>query len=108
MKLIFAVIQNDDERELLGKLTGEGFWATKLASTGGFLRTGNTTLMLGVEDDRVGDVVKILRDTCKARTVTMPAYPYAMESGLPTSFPVETRVGGATIFIMPMEQQLHL
>ena len=108
MKLIIAIIQNDDERALLTKLMKEGFRATKLASTGGFLRTGNTTLMLGVEDNRLDEALNLLRETCKTRKITLPSYPYAMETGMHVVYPVETRVGGATIFVVPVEQKLNL
>ncbi len=108
MKLIIAIIQNDDERTLLNKLMKEGFRATKLATTGGFLRTGNTTLMLGVEDDRMDEVLALIRNTCKTRKITLPSYPYAMETGMHVVYPVETRVGGATVFVMPIEQKLNM
>lgn len=108
MKLIIAIIQNDDERALLNKLMKEGFRATKLASTGGFLRTGNTTLMLGVEDDRLDEVLDIIRMTCKTRKMTLPAYPYAMETGMHVVYPVDTRIGGATVFVVPVEQKINM
>lgn len=106
MKLIFAIIQNDDERILLKKLTEQGFRVTKLASTGGFLRTGNSTLMIGVDDEEVTTVLGIIRDTSRTRTITLPSYPYAMETGSHVVYPVETRIGGATVFVMPVEQKL--
>lgn len=108
MKLIIAIIQNDDERALLNKLMQEGYRATKLATTGGFLRTGNTTIMIGIEDDKLNDVFGIINDTCRTRTVTMPSFPYAVETGFHTTLPVETRVGGATIFVLPVEQKTNL
>jgi uncharacterized protein YaaQ len=108
MKLIIAIVQNDDERALLNKLMKEGFRATKLASTGGFLRTGNTTLMLGVEDDRLDEALDLIRETCKTRNITLPSYPYAMETGMHVVYPVETKVGGATVFVMPIEQNFTM
>ena len=108
MKLIIAIIQNDDERALLTRLMKEGFRATKLASTGGFLRTGNTTLMLGVEDDRLDEALALIREACKTRKITLPSYPYAMETGMHVVYPVETRIGGATVFVMPVEQKLNM
>ena len=108
MKLIIAIIQNDDERSLLNKLMKEGFRATKLASTGGFLRTGNTTLMLGVEDDRLDEALNLLRETCKTRKITLPSYPYAMETWHARGVPGGDKGRGATIFVVPVEQKLNL
>jgi uncharacterized protein YaaQ len=67
MKLLIAVIQDKDSNRLSQALIKEGFRATKLASTGGFLRAGNTTFLIGVEDDRVEDALEIIRANCKVR-----------------------------------------
>ena len=53
MKLIIAIVQDEDASRLVNKLMNEGFGATKLATTGGFLRSGNTTLLTGVDDDKL-------------------------------------------------------
>lgn len=108
MKMIIAIIQNDDERALLNKLMQAGYRATKLATTGGFLRTGNTTIMIGIDDDKLNDVFNIIHETCRSRTVTMPSYPYAMETGVHATYPIETRVGGATVFVLPVEQKFTI
>lgn len=67
MKLVLAVVQNQDVGPVLERLLEKGLRATKLASTGGFLRQGNTTLLIGVENERVAEVVDILRNTCEVR-----------------------------------------
>lgn len=108
MKMVIAVIQNDDERALLGKLMQAGFRATKLATTGGFLRTGNTTVMIGIEDDKLNEVFGIINDTCRSRTVTIPTHPHSVETGVSIAYPVETRVGGATVFVLPVEQKVTI
>jgi len=105
MKMLFAVIQNDDEKALLGRLMKNGFRATRIASSGGFLRSGNSTLMIGVEDDKVESALDIIRECCKSRNITMPSYPYMMEGGAQAVYPINTRVGGATVFIMPVERK---
>ena len=51
MKLIIAIVQDEDASRLISSLMNEGYSATKLATTGGFLRSGNTTLLLGVDDN---------------------------------------------------------
>ena len=108
MKLIIAIIQNDDERSLLNKLMEKGYRATKLASTGGFLRTGNSTIMIGIDDDKYSEVFEIINNTCRSRTVNMPSFPYAMETGVHAVYPVEVRVGGATVFVLPVEQKINI
>ena len=72
MKLIIAIISNDDSYDVLSELTKAGFDATKLSTTGGFLSAGNVTLLIGVEDSRVDDVMEILRENCSRRTQLMP------------------------------------
>ena len=50
MKLIIAIVQDEDASRLISNLMNEGYGVTKLATTGGFLRAGNTTLLIGVDD----------------------------------------------------------
>ena len=52
MKLIIAIVQDEDAARLISELMSDGFGVTKLATTGGFLRAGNTTLLVVVDDDR--------------------------------------------------------
>ena len=68
MKMIFAVIRDKDSYAAIGALSEKNIGVTKLASSGGFLREGNTTLMIGVEDSRVEEVMGILRENCAKRT----------------------------------------
>ncbi|MCG0239685.1 MAG: cyclic-di-AMP receptor [Firmicutes bacterium] len=105
MKLIVAVIQDKDQARLLDALTEAGFRATKLASTGGFLREGNTTLLIGVEDDRVDHALQIIRRTCKAREqLVTPLSPMGGPADAYIPFPVEVIVGGATVFVLNVER----
>lgn len=67
MKLIVAVVQNEDIGRLLDALQKEGIMATKLSTSGGFLRSGNTTLLIGIDDDRVSEVIDIISQKCKTR-----------------------------------------
>ena len=59
MKLIIAIVQDEDASRLIGQLMNDGFGVTKLATTGGFLRAGNTTLLVGVDDDKLRNVMDI-------------------------------------------------
>ncbi|WP_040209923.1 cyclic-di-AMP receptor [Clostridium polynesiense] len=105
MKLVIAIVQDDDAADLLDVLTESGFRVTKLATTGGFLKSGNTTLMIGVEEEKTDDVLKIIEDTCKVReqVVTSPS-PMAGSTGVYIPYPVEVEVGGATIFVVNVDQ----
>ncbi|HEY8449357.1 MAG TPA: cyclic-di-AMP receptor [Bacillota bacterium] len=105
MKLIIAIVQDKDAGRLLEALVRKGFGATKLASTGGFLREGNTTLILGVEDDRLDEAIDTIRDICRSRKQLVT--PLAPVGGPVDSFipdPIEVQVGGATIFVVPVER----
>ena len=67
MKLIVAVVQDQDSNRLSNALTKAKFRATKLASTGGFLRSGNTTFLIGTDDSLVSSALELIRDNCRAR-----------------------------------------
>ncbi len=102
MKLIITVLEDDDTPTLMERLTEGGFQATKLASTGGFLLQGNTTLLSGVDDDKVEDVLDIVRATCIRRKKLLPH----TTSELPTAInlPIEIEAGGAIVFVVDVEQ----
>ena len=106
MKLIVAIVQDEDSTRLVNKLMEHGFGATKLATTGGFLRSGNTTLLTGVDDDRMGDAMKLIETTCKSRRQMAPVHaPMPGSAGMYMSaYPVEVTVGGATVFVLDVEQ----
>jgi uncharacterized protein YaaQ len=100
MKLIIAIVQDEDTETLTTALVGAGFRFTKISTTGSFLRTGNSSLMIGVEDERVPAVMSVLRRTCRRRTQIAVPYSPALEPGLlymPENFEVE--VGGAVVFV---------
>ena len=108
MKLVIGIVQNQDSRRLSDEFVEQRISATKLSSTGGFLRAGNTTFLIGVEDSKVEKVLRIIRDNCSTRTQTMvspPAYDFSLEPEL--AFPIDVEVGGATIFVLPIDQFLH-
>lgn len=102
MKLVLAVVGNDDQSSVLSALTAESFQVTKLATTGGFLKAGNTTFILGVEDNKVNRVIEIITEYSSKRTQVVPSAT-AMDVGMYTSFPIEVSVGGATIFVLNVE-----
>lgn len=99
MKLIIAIVSSDDESRVSLGLTKGGFSATKLATTGGFLKAGNTTFLVGVEDESVEAVLEVLRK-CSSRREQM--VPVAIGTEVP-SVPVKVSVGGATVFVTDVE-----
>ena len=107
MKLVLAVVNNDESAILSSALTKEGFSTTKLATTGGFLRAGNTTFLIGVEDDKVDAVIDIISKYSRQRTQTMPD-PSVYGMGMYTNYPVEIKIGGATVFVVDVEKFVKL
>ena len=103
MKLILAIVSNDDSSKVSSALTKNHFSVTKLATTGGFLMAGNTTFLIGTDDDRVDDVIRIIGMHSKKRTQMVPSSA-SYGVGMYTSFPVEVQVGGATIFVTNIER----
>ena len=103
MKLLIAVINSDDSHVVLDEITKAGFYATKLSTTGGFLRAGNLTLLMGVEDDKVDELLDILRTKCRKREELTPVVP-TYSSGLVNAIPVKITVGGATVFVLDVDQ----
>ena len=105
VKLIIAIIQDEDASRLINDLMTEGYRVTKLATTGGFLRAGNTTLLVGVEDDKLDNAMGVIEKVCKSRKqiASTPA-PISGTTGMYMPFPVEVTVGGATIFVLDVEQ----
>lgn len=106
MKLIVAVVQDKDSVRLVEALVEKGYRSTKLASTGGFLKSGNTTLLIGVEEKNVQPVVDIIKEICHSReqliTPMAPVGSNSVESYMP--YPIEVLVGGATVFVLDVEK----
>ena len=94
MKLILAIVNNEDAPQALDALTRAGLFVTRLSTTGGFLMIGNTTLLIGTDEERVQMALGILRQHCTTRT--MPP-----SNGLRRSEPVT--VGGATVFVLDVD-----
>ena len=103
MKLILAIINKEDSTDVSQALTKARYSVTKLATTGGFLMSGNITLIIGTEDEKVDDVIRIIGEHSHQRTEIVPSTAlYGI--GVTTSIPLEVTVGGATIFVLPVER----
>ena len=107
MKLILAIVSNDDSSSVSSALTKNNFSVTRLATTGGFLRAGNTTIIVGTEDDKVEKAIEVIGNESKRRTEIVPSTA-SYDIGRYASFPVEVQVGGATIFVIDVEQFYNL
>lgn len=103
MKLVIAIIRDDFAEVLQDELADAGHRYTKLASTGGVLRKGNTTLLVGVEDDQVESVLSIIRSTCRTRQELITPQPMPIPSGMAVP-PIEVIAGGATVFVVPVDR----
>jgi uncharacterized protein YaaQ len=108
MKLLMAIVSSDDSRDVLNRLTQAGFRATVISTTGGFLREGNSTILLGVDDQRITHVVDVIRESCRRRTQWVSPLPTLEGPGLEMSEPIEVSVGGAVVFVLNVEQFLQL
>jgi uncharacterized protein YaaQ len=108
MKMIMAVVQDQDSNRLSNALMEYNFRSTKLASTGGFLKSGNTTFLIGVDDIRVEKALQVIRENCKSRDqMVAPVSPMGGNADSYVPYPVEVEVGGATVFVLPVEQFHH-
>ena len=103
MKLILAIVSNDDSSSVSSALTKANYSVTRLATTGGFLRAGNTTIIVGTDDDNVEHCIEIIGNESKRRIEVVPSTA-SYDIGRYASFPVEVQVGGATIFVLDVEQ----
>ena len=101
MKLIFAIINDDDVRNVTDALVSKEIQATRFSSTGSFLRSGNTTLLICLDDEKVDDAISLIHSHCKRRKQILPS---SSLSGAFSTFPVEINVGGATVFVTDVER----
>ncbi|MBW6410340.1 cyclic-di-AMP receptor [Clostridium weizhouense] len=110
MKLVIAIVQDEDAPDVLDSLTDKDFRVTKLATTGGFLKAGNTTLMVGVEEDKLDQVIDIVKDICKKRKeiVVSPTPLTGNDGGYIQQCPMQINVGGATIFVVDVDKFIKI
>lgn len=102
MKMVIAIVNDQDNHLLSDELTANNFRTTKLASTGGFLRAGNTTFLIGVEDERVDELLNLINKNCHHRDQLVTPVSGTGSHYIP--YPVEVHTGGATVFVLPIEQ----
>lgn len=109
MKLVIAIVHSEDAGALVDALTDKDYRVTRLHSTGGFLKQNNATVMLGVEEAQVEDVLGLIRETCHARSQYINPMPPIMEPGeFYMPYPVEVTFGGATVFVVDVARYERL
>ena len=103
-KLLLVIASDSDADSLIQKLVQRGYPATKVSSTGGFLRRGNATVFSGVDAEDVDSVIAIIRSECQARTEFLPAQALPFPESIYPAEPVEVRTGGAIVFVVSVER----
>jgi uncharacterized protein YaaQ len=110
MKMIMVIMQDEDVAVFLDTIAQRGLRATKICSTGGFLRSGNTTILMGVEDIQVQGALDIIRATCRSRMQipgVIPAPVLGLVAGAAMDS-AEVEVGGANVFVWGIEQYVRV
>jgi len=102
-KLIAAMVQDQDVEELLNALVETDCWATKIQTTGGFLRGSNNIVLIGMDSEKVDLVLDVIRGHCHSRRQTV----YPKDAPFPDE-PVEVEIGGATLFVWDVEKYERL
>lgn len=107
MKMIMAIIGSEDADDLVYELNQNSFFVTKLSTVGGFLKKRSTTLMLGVEDEKVEDAISIIKRMSGVREQLVYTPPTISAGNccpsINMSVPLNMKVGGSTIFVMNVE-----
>jgi uncharacterized protein YaaQ len=130
-KLVIAIVQNDDAEQVVAALREAGFASTKTATTGGFLRQGNTTLLVGTEAERVPAALALIQRNGRVRMQQAPPMPAVAGLGEPhmgdpldldyvTPLPIasglnertfggprDVQVGGAVVFVLDVERTVR-
>ena len=103
MKLITAVVNKEDSKAVNAALVSGGYTVTRLTTTGGFLLAGNITMLIGTEDEKVDECIRIIAEYSSQRTEVVPSTS-SYGVALTTAFPLEVVVGGATVFVTNVER----
>ena len=106
MKMIYAIVRNDNEDDVVSQLTQHHYSVTRLSTTGGFLRKGNTTLMIGGDDEKVDEVISLIKQECGQHQKLTVNMPYISGTSMVNyaTMPMHVEVGGATIFVVNVER----
>lgn len=104
MKLVFAIVHDEDGPKVMDEPNRNGFSVTKLCSTGGFLKAGNTTLLVGVDEENLDTVIDVIKKIQKQKTGYQFQHDPQRNGRHVHTLPVEVVVGGATIFVLDVDR----
>jgi uncharacterized protein YaaQ len=104
MKLVLAVVQQEDSAEITKQLLQDGYKVTKLKGIGGFLEESSIVLMIGVEDTHVPKVIGHFKSCCVSRDRYVNAMPFSPLESVPLTYPIKVNVGGAKIFVINVDE----
>ena len=109
MKLIMCIVDDIDAYSVLDELNQRKIQVTKLSSTGGFLKKGNTTLLIGLQDDLVPEVVDLVKSLChpKDELISMDVLSL-LGYGYSEPYAINIKTGGATIFVLNIEDHVKV
>ena len=108
MKLIIAIVNRDDSTELIHRLNKAGFMSTRLSTTGGFLRKGNVTLLIGTEEENVDPCLELIRGCCSRQTQLITPTAGSTAEQVFAAAPIPVTVGGATVFVMDIDRFIKM
>ena len=104
MKLIIAVVQGEDAQRTVQALGDKGISSTRISSSGGFLQQGNVTLLIGAHESQVEVALEVIRENCKERSRYLtPGTTLAEPGEMFLAYPVDVQVGGATVWVVPVD-----
>lgn len=103
MKLVISIVQDVDADNLVEEIINKNFRVTKMSTTGGFLKSGNTTLLIGAEDNLVDELLEIITENCKTREVTKTIQTINIPGQAMIPVPIQVKIGGATVFVLDVE-----
>ena len=101
-KLLIAVVHAQDAGQLVEALRGAELRVTEVLSRGGFLQARNAMLYIGVDDDQVDAAMHLIEENCQSRTESLPAEPLGAFGA--NWIPAEVTHGGATVFVVPLDE----
>ena len=107
MKLVIAIVSNDDSHTVLSALTKANFSVTKLSSSGGFA-CRQYHLMIGTEAERLDELLDLFKEYCSTRQLATVSMPSSYSDAMFSMLPVEVTVGGATVFVLDVEQFIKI
>ena len=103
MKLLFAFVQNEDVKSLTRALIKCGITVTRISSSGGFLSSGNSTLMIGVDETELQEALDTIKKFSHKRGTAMASQTVSSIQGIATPMPINVTIGGATVFVVDVD-----